>query len=127
MFLLFLLTGSESGGGYRALAALSITTDVSASAVLLCGPSRTATMVSLICAAVVTVDSQDKVRKITAVGVDVEKEEPVHCYWECDWYGILENAMDHYVIRQSHRWVCSQENQSSVLKKQLHYQQSLQH
>lgn len=122
IFLLFLLTGSESGGGYRALMALSITTDVSASAVLLCGPSRTAAMVSLIWAAVFTVDSKDKVRKITALGVDVEKGELLRCYWECDWYGILENAMDHYVIQQSHHWVHSQENQSSVLKKHLHCQ-----
>ena len=61
-------------------------------------------------------DSQDKVRKIPAVGADVEKEEPLHCYWECDWYGTLENAMDHYVIQQSYHWVLSQENQSSVLK-----------
>lgn len=127
MFLLFLLTGSESGGGYRALMALSITTDVSASAVLLCGPSRTAVMVPLVCAPVFTVDSQDKVRKITALGADVEKGEPLHCYWDYGWYGILENAMDHCVIPQSLHWVHSRENQSSVLKKHLRYQSSLQH
>lgn len=78
MFLLFFLTGSESGRVYRALVALNITADVFTSVVLLCDPSRTAALLSHICVAVLTKNSQNKVRKITAGDVAAERGEPLY-------------------------------------------------